>query len=93
MMLEQKLFFNGLDFEEHEFEYPTGKRICYKGLDGGYYRIDHFGNSYVIEYAENEIEAKNNCFEDADLYDDSLPTKELIERIRLNHKFCGIKDF
>ena len=37
---------------------------------------------FVIEYAENEIEAKNNCFEDADLYDDSLPTKELIERIQ-----------
>ena len=43
-----------LEFEKCEFEYEFGKRDCYKGSDGGYYRVDHFGTSYVIEYAENE---------------------------------------
>ena len=85
-MLEQKIFFEGLDFEECEFEYQTGKRTCYKGTDGGYYRIDHFGSSYVIECAENEEEAKFNQFEDADLYDDGLPTDELIKLIQSDLK-------
>lgn len=86
LMLEQKKFFKGLGFEECEFEYPTGKRTCYKGTDGDYYRIDHFGSSYVIECAENEEEAKLNQFEDADLYDDSLPTNELIDLIQSDLK-------
>lgn len=82
MIIEQKEFFKGLDFEICEFEYDSGKRICYKGSDGGYYRVDHFRNLYVIEFAENEEEAKNNMFEDTDLYDDSLTKNELIKSIQ-----------
>lgn len=86
MIIEQQNFFNGLGFEECEFDYPTGKRKCYKGTDGGYYRIDHFDKSYVVEYAENEKEAKLNQFEDCDLYDDGLPTDKLIELIQSDIK-------
>lgn len=82
MIIEQKEFFKDLNFEKCEFEYGNGKRTCYKGTDGGYYRIDHFRNSYVIEFAENEEEAKTNRFEDADLYDDSLPKNKLISLIQ-----------
>ena len=75
-MIAQDKFFEGLDFEEVKMEYKFGKVKCYKGSDGGYYRVDHFSSCYVIEYAENEDEAKLNCFEDVDLYDDSLPEAE-----------------
>ena len=82
MIIDQHEFFNGLDFEKCDFEYASGKRTCYKGSDGGYYRVDHFGKSYVIEFAENEEEAKNNRFEDTDLYDDSLQKNKLIKIIQ-----------
>lgn len=82
MLIKQSKFFEGLDFEKCEFEYPFGRKACYKGADGGYYRIDHFGASYVIEYAENEEEAKNNQFEDTDVYNDSLPTDKIINMIQ-----------
>lgn len=85
-MIPQDKFFEGLDFEKCEFEYEFGKKECYKGADGGYYRVDHFGTSYVIEYAENEEEAKLNRFEDDDLYDDSMPEKELIAMIQKDLK-------
>ncbi len=86
MAMDQKIIFSGLDFEECEFEYPTGKRICYKGTDGGYYRIDHFGKLYVIEYAENEAEAKVNRFEDVETYNDTLPQDELVKLIQSDLK-------
>lgn len=86
MIIEQQSFFEGLDFEKTEFEYGSGKRICYKGKDGGYYRVGHFNYSYVIEYAENEEAAKVNRFEDDDLYDDSLPREELIRMIQADLK-------
>lgn len=82
MIIEQQEFFEGLGFEECEFEYGTSKKKCFKGNDGGYYRIDHFRNSYVIEYAENEDDAKTNQFEDADLYDDSLHKNDLVRMIQ-----------
>ena len=85
-MIPQNKFFEGLNFEMYEFEYEFGKKECYKGTDGGYYRVDHFGTSYVIEYAENEEEAKLNRFEDDDLYDDSIPEKELIAMIQKDLK-------
>lgn len=85
-MNNQDKFFEGLDFEKCEFEYEFGKRECYKGSDGGYYRIDHFGSSYVIEYAENENEAILNRFEDAELYDDSLPQDKVISMIQSDLK-------
>lgn len=86
MIIEQQYFFEGLDFEKYEFDYGSGKRICYKGKDGCYYRVDYFGNSYVIEYAENEEDAKDNRFEDADLYDDSLPKNNLVKIIQTDLK-------
>lgn len=82
MILEQQKFFDGLDFEECEFEYPLGSKKCYKGKDGGFYRVDHFGNTYVIEFAENENEAKVNQFEDSDLFDDGLSEDELVQQIQ-----------
>ena len=85
-MNNQDKFFEGLDFEKCEFEYEFGKRECYKGSDGGYYRIDHFGSSYVIEYAENENEAILNRFEHAELYDDSLPQDKVISMIQSDLK-------
>lgn len=81
MLIAQEEFFDVLDIKETEIEYVTGKRKCFKGSDG-YYRIDHFGNSYVIEYAETEEEAKQNIFEDGDLFDDSLSKSDLIEQIQ-----------
>lgn len=82
MIITQDRFFEGLAFEKCKFEYEFEKRDCYKGSDGGYYRVDHFGTSYVIEYAESEDEAKLNRFEDDDLYDDSIPEDELIAMIQ-----------
>lgn len=86
MVKEQKKFFGGLNFKECEFQYAFGKQICYKGPDGSFYRIDHFGGLYVIEYAENEDEAILNRFEDADLYDDTIPEKQLIADIQADLK-------
>lgn len=82
MVINQKKFFSGLDFEQHELN----GEICFRGSDGGFYRIDHFSNFYVIEYAENEEEARLNRFEDDDLYDDTLPEDKLIEQIQADLK-------
>lgn len=86
MVIEQQKFFEGLNFEECGFKYPTGERKCFKGIDGGYYRVDHFGKSYVVEYAENEYFAKANQFEDTNLYDDSLPQNKIISMIQSDLK-------
>lgn len=74
-------FFDGLEFEKVEFDNGI---TCYKGVDGGFYRVDYCGglDSYIIEYAENEEEARNNMFEDDDLFDDSLHREEIIEQVR-----------
>lgn len=82
MVKGQEEFFEGLGFQEYEFKYAFGKQISYKGPDGGFYRIDHFDSFYVIEYAENEYEARLNRFEDADLYDDTLSEEQLIADIQ-----------
>lgn len=71
MLIEQEVFFEGLDFEPIEYEYRFGKRTCYKGPDGGFYRIDHFAALYVMEFASNEEEARLNVFEDGDTYYDA----------------------
>ena len=86
MPIKQSEFFEGLDFEEYQFTYGNGKKECYKGIDGGFYRVDHFGKSYVIEFAENEKEAMLNRFEDVDLYDDSLPKENIINLIQSDLK-------
>lgn len=87
MTINQDKFFANLGFERFEMEYASfGKYVCFKGPDGFFYRVDHFGKSYVVEYAENEEEAKIHRFEDADLYDDSLPEEQLIAQIQSDLK-------
>lgn len=44
--------------------------------------MDHFPGSYVIEYAESEVDAMLNLFEDDDTYDDSLLEDELIPAVQ-----------
>lgn len=85
LLENQDRIFAELGFEQYEFKYEyNGFKgdVCYKGPDGAFYRIDHFSNVYVIEDAENEDEAKLNMFEDADLFDDSIPEDELIKQIQ-----------
>lgn len=79
--IENQVFFEGLGFERIEFD--TGIS-CYKGKDGGFYRVDYCGglNSYITEFAETEEEARNNMFEDSDLFDDSLPKETIVDQIR-----------
>lgn len=44
-------------------------RVCFKTVSGGFLRLDGiFGDSIVIEFAENMREAKNNRFEDGDIF-------------------------
>lgn len=44
-------------------------RVCFKTVSGGFLRLDEiFGDSMVIEFAENMREAKNNRFEDGDIF-------------------------
>lgn len=58
-----------------------------KGLyhhKGNYYKftyIDDF-KAYVIEYANNYEEAKNNVFEDGDTYSIDLGENEFIEKLK-----------
>ena len=50
---------------------PTyiGNRTCFATLSGGFLRLDEiFGDSIVIEFAENIKEAKNNRFQDGDIF-------------------------
>lgn len=45
------------------------KRECFKTISGGFLRLDTiFGDSIVIEFAENMKEAENNRFEDGDIF-------------------------
>ena len=45
------------------------KRACFKTASEGYLRLDTiFGDSIVIEFAENTKEAENNRFEDGDIF-------------------------
>lgn len=81
-LIKQEVFFEGLEYEECVMKYSFGEIKCYKGKDGGFYRIDHFDKFYVIEYAENEKDAQNNNFEDGDLFDATLPEIQLIGMIR-----------
>ena len=88
--IDQKKFFAGLGgFEKYEFEYPCGKYVCYRGPDGFFYRIDRFGDWYVVEDAENEEEARVNRFEDTDLFDADLDEAELVRQIQAwFHKYA-----
>lgn len=77
-VIEQAVFFRGLNFVKCNFDGIE----CYKGMDNCYYRVDHFATTYVIEFAEDEIQARNNGFEDDDLFEDSLPEEELMFQIK-----------
>lgn len=76
--IDQRKFFNGLGFVEHEI-YGI---LCYEGPDGFFYRMDHFDSTYVIECAESKEDADRNMFDDADRFDDDLPEAELIEQVQ-----------
>lgn len=76
--IDQRVFFTGLNFEEHEID----GTLCFKGPDGVFYRLDHFDNVYVIECSNSEIAARRNSFEDAERFDDDLPIDQLIELIQ-----------
>ena len=78
MQIDQDKFFKGLNFERYEIN----GEVCFKGPDAFFYRMDHFSMGYVIEYAENEEEARINRFWDADLFDDNLEEDELIRQIQ-----------
>ncbi len=44
-------------------------RVCFETASGGFLRLDAiFGDSIVIEFAENLKEARNNRFEDGDIF-------------------------
>ena len=92
MMFNQDEFFTKLGFDKYNMEYAAhGKYSCYKGPDGGFYKIDHFSKFYVIEYAENEYDAAHGIFEDTDLFDDALPEEELERQfMKWFEKYVGI---
>ena len=78
MKIDQDKFFEGTGLQRCDFD----GIICYLGSDGCYYRIDHFANTYVIEYIEDEAYAKLGSFDDADRFDDDLPEEELIRQVK-----------
>ena len=78
-MEDQTPYFKGLGFKKHENKWGE----YYAAPSGFCYRIDHFSNTYVIEDAETLIEAENNLFEDADLFDDDKPWEWIVHEIRV----------
>lgn len=80
--IEPKEVFECLGFEKIDIEYAFGTKLCYKAPGGEYCRLDHFWGTYVVEYAENEEEARLNVFEDGDRFDDDLPKDELIAALQ-----------
>ncbi len=85
--INQEKYFEGLGFERYEFEYPCGKYVCYEGAGGFLYRVSQFGSSFVIEYAEDEEEARDNCFEEADVFNADLDEEELVKQIRTTLRY------
>lgn len=74
--------FSKAGMKRFDFEYKAhGKFACYRSADGGFYRLDTFGDNVVIEYAENQQDAEQGVFEDADLFDASLDEEKLIKQI------------
>lgn len=69
--------------KDNPYELLNGK-TCFKTSSNGYVRLDTIGDDYncvVIEFAENKSEAKNNRFEDGDLFDVDEFSIEEIEKI------------
>lgn len=60
-------------------------KMCFIAKDGGFIRLDTIGddqNCIVIEYAENEKDARNNVFEDGDLlYMNELSEDEMVKEV------------
>lgn len=81
-IIPQETFFQGTDFKRRVMIYPFGSRVCFESPAGHFYRIDHFSDVYVIEFAENEADAVHNMFEDDDCFKDSLPREVLIKMIQ-----------
>ena len=79
-MIEQEKFFEGLNFEKVELNGQT----LYIGIENAYFRIDQGDGFMAIEYADTETEAKNNCFDDADLFDFDItgPEEKTFELVR-----------
>lgn len=92
-MLNFTDFFEELGYKRYEMEYAAhGKYICYEAPDGYFYKIDHFSNCYVIEYAESEADARKCIFFDSDLFADSLSEKELKKEFRRWFELCANGD-
>ena len=65
-------------------------RACFKTATGGFLRLDAiFGDSIVIEFAEDMKEAKNNRFEDGDIF----PLKEYDEEELVNIVKAAIETY
>lgn len=79
-MIEQKRFFEGLDFEKVEISGQT----LYRGVEGAYFRMDQRKSYIAIEAANTEDEARHNIFEDADLFEFAItgPEEVTFELIR-----------
>lgn len=59
-----------------------GNRACFKTVSGGFLRLDViFGDSIVIEFAENMKEAEKNRFEDGDIFSLEEYTEEELSNI------------
>jgi len=79
MLIPQESFFEGLGFVNMPELSCNG---CHRGTDGCYYHVDHFSHSYVIEVADTEEDAHNNCFEDAYLFPDDWDESKIIAEVR-----------
>lgn len=75
---DQEKYFDGLGFERHDL----AGYVCYKGDSPLFYRMDHFGDCFVLEIADDEDSAKKNWFEDAESFPDDLTEAELIAQVQ-----------
>ena len=75
---DQEKYFDGLGFERHEL----AGYVCYKGKSPLFYRMDHFGDRFVLEIADDEDSAKKNWFEDAEFFSDDLTEADLIAKVQ-----------
>jgi len=59
-----------------------GKNVYHH--EGSYYKFTYINQfeGYVVEYADNYEDAKNNVFEDGDIYSIDLNENELAEKIK-----------
>ena len=72
---------------------PTkvGRKELYRSKSGVFYRISQGKRYIAIEFAENELEASNDVFDDVDLFDinENMTEKEILELVRpVVAKYC-----